>query len=103
MYLRNAVHTYPFPIQFFCQPHTPQLLFVLGGKKVGGLLVISYSFKGEKHGETERVQPALSVGQSTYCMRKSVGVAPTAGEQTQQKPCRMSSDIGEELENNTVG
>jgi hypothetical protein len=29
----------PFPIQFFCQPHTPQLLFVLGGKEVGGLLV----------------------------------------------------------------
>jgi hypothetical protein len=31
---------YPFPIQFFSQPHTPQLLFVLGGKEVGGLLVI---------------------------------------------------------------
>jgi hypothetical protein len=31
---------YPFPIQFFCQPHTPQLLFALGGKEVGGLLVI---------------------------------------------------------------
>jgi hypothetical protein len=28
--------------------------------------------------ETERVQPALSVGQSSYCMRKSVGQAPTA-------------------------
>jgi hypothetical protein len=27
-------------------------------------------------------------------MRKSVKQAPTAGEQTQQKPCRMSSDIG---------
>jgi hypothetical protein len=31
-------------------------------------------------------------------MRKSVGQAPTAGEQTQQKPCRTSSDIGAELE-----
>jgi aspartyl/asparaginyl beta-hydroxylase (cupin superfamily) len=29
-------------------------------------------------------------------MRKSVGQAPTAGEQTQQKPCRTSSDIGAE-------
>jgi hypothetical protein len=36
-------------------------------------------------------------------MRKSVGQAPTAGEQTQQKPCRTSSDIGEEQENRTVG
>jgi hypothetical protein len=31
-------------------------------------------------------------------MRKSVGQAPTAGEQTQQKPCRTSSDIGAEQE-----
>jgi hypothetical protein len=36
-------------------------------------------------------------------MRKSVGQAPTAGKQTQQKPCRTSSDIGAELENHTVG
>jgi hypothetical protein len=36
-------------------------------------------------------------------MRKSVGQAPTAGEQTQQKLCRTSSDIGAELENHTVG
>ena len=34
--------------------------------------------------ETERVQPALSVGQSPYYMRKSIGQAPTA-EQVQQK------------------
>jgi hypothetical protein len=33
----------------------------LGGKEVGGLLAIFYSFKRVKHGETERVQPALSV------------------------------------------
>jgi hypothetical protein len=33
--------------------------------------------------ETERVQPALSVGQSPYYMRKSVGQAPTA-ERAQQ-------------------
>jgi hypothetical protein len=52
--------------------------------------------------EKERVQPALSVGYSPYYMRKSVGQAPTAGEQTQQKPCRTSSDIGEEQENHTV-
>jgi hypothetical protein len=33
-----------FPIQYLCQPHTPQLLFVLGGKEVGGLLVIILQF-----------------------------------------------------------
>jgi hypothetical protein len=38
-----------------------------------------------------------------YYMRKSVGEAPTAGEQTQQKPCSTSSDIGAEQENHTVG
>jgi hypothetical protein len=36
-------------------------------------------------------------------MRINVGESPTAGEQTQQKPCRTSSDIGVELENHTVG
>jgi hypothetical protein len=36
-------------------------------------------------------------------MRKSVGQAPTAGEQTQQKPYRASSDFGAEQENHTVG
>jgi hypothetical protein len=36
-------------------------------------------------------------------MRKSVRQALTAGEQTQQKPCRTSSDIGAELENHTIG
>jgi hypothetical protein len=36
-------------------------------------------------------------------MRKNVGQALTAGEQTQQKPCRTSSDIGAELEKHTVG
>jgi hypothetical protein len=34
-------------------------------------------------------------------MRKSVGQAPTAGEQTQQNPCQTSSDIGADLENHT--
>jgi hypothetical protein len=36
-------------------------------------------------------------------MRKSVGQAPTAGEQTQQQPCRRFSDIGRELEDHTIG
>jgi hypothetical protein len=36
-------------------------------------------------------------------MRKNVGQAPTVGEQTQQKPCRTSSDIGAEQENHAVG
>jgi hypothetical protein len=35
-------------------------------------------------------------------MRKSVGQVLTAGEQTQQKPCWTSSDIGAEQENHTV-
>jgi hypothetical protein len=35
-------------------------------------------------------------------MRKSVGQAPIAGEQMQQKMCRTSSNIGAELENHTV-
>jgi hypothetical protein len=34
---------------------------------------------------------------------ENVGQALAAGEQTQQKPCRTSSDIGAELENHTVG
>jgi hypothetical protein len=34
---------------------------------------------------------------SPYYMRKSVGEAPTAGEQTQQKQCRTSSDVRAEL------
>jgi len=45
----------PFPIQFFCQPHTPQLLFILGRKEVGGILVITITcshqntWSAEKH------------------------------------------------------
>jgi hypothetical protein len=45
----------------FCHPHTPQLLFILGGKEVGGILVIILQFEKRKT-ETERAQPALSVG-----------------------------------------
>jgi hypothetical protein len=30
----------PFPIQFFRHSHTSQLLIILGGKEVGGLIVI---------------------------------------------------------------
>jgi hypothetical protein len=36
-------------------------------------------------------------------MRKIVGQAPTAGEQTEEKPFRTFSDIEAELENHTVG
>jgi hypothetical protein len=36
-------------------------------------------------------------------MRKPVGQAPTAGEQTKKKPCRTSYDIGAKEENHTVG
>jgi hypothetical protein len=34
----------PFQSFFICQPHTPQFLFVLGGKEFGGLLVIILQF-----------------------------------------------------------
>jgi hypothetical protein len=34
----------------------------LGGKEVDGLLVVILQFQKKKQGETERVQPALSVG-----------------------------------------
>jgi hypothetical protein len=34
----------PFPIKFFCHPHTPQLLIILGEKEVGLLLVIILQF-----------------------------------------------------------
>jgi hypothetical protein len=33
----------------------------LGGKEVGGLLVIILQFEREKYRETKKVQPALSV------------------------------------------
>jgi hypothetical protein len=55
--------------------------------------------------ETEIVQPALSVGESPYHMRKSVGQAPTAGRANKRNKttCRTSSDIGAEQENHDVG
>jgi hypothetical protein len=34
---------------------------------------------------------------------KTVGQVPTAGEQTQLKPCRTSSDIGAEQKYHTLG
>jgi hypothetical protein len=42
--LQYNINCYPFPIQIFCHLHTPQLLFILGGKEVGGLLVIILQF-----------------------------------------------------------
>jgi hypothetical protein len=74
----------PFQSSFSANRILPSSYLFLDGKEVGGLLVIILQFKREKHGETERVQPVLSVGLSSYYMRKSVGQAPTAGEQTQQ-------------------
>jgi hypothetical protein len=34
----------PFPIHFKCQPHTPQLQFILGWEEIGVLLVIILQF-----------------------------------------------------------
>jgi hypothetical protein len=45
------LNLYPFPIQFFCHPHTPQLLFILGGKD-GGLLVIILVLKEKNRNST---------------------------------------------------
>jgi hypothetical protein len=41
----------PFLIHFFCQPHTPQLLFVLGGKEVGGYPTVLKEKNMEKQKE----------------------------------------------------
>jgi hypothetical protein len=57
MNMGSAVHVLTLSNPIFLPPHTPQLLFILGGREVGGLLVIIRSLKTE----TERVQPALSV------------------------------------------
>ena len=51
--------------------------------------------------ETERVQPALSVGQSPYYMRKSVGQAPTAERAQQKRVGRLPTS--ERNENHNVG
>jgi hypothetical protein len=88
---------------FLLTAYSPALIFL--GRERGWWITCNYPrvLKEKKHVETERVQPALSVGESPYYMRKSVEQAPTAGEQTQQKPCRTSSDIGAEHENHIVG
>jgi hypothetical protein len=49
----------PFPIQFFCQLHTPQLLFVLDGKEVGRLLLIILQFKENIEKQIEYNLPYL--------------------------------------------
>jgi hypothetical protein len=57
----------------------------------------------EKNMEKQKVYNLRYLLAEVRTTRKSVGQAPTAGEQTQQKPCRTSSDIGAEQENHTVG
>jgi hypothetical protein len=39
---------HPFSIQFVCHPHTTQLVCHLGGKEVGGLLVLKEKKQKEK-------------------------------------------------------
>jgi hypothetical protein len=56
----------------------------LGGKEVGRLLVIILqSFKREKHGKKVKKPPSQSFGYRTNYGKKTVGHAPTTGEQTQ--------------------
>jgi hypothetical protein len=50
----------------FCHPHTPQLLSILGGKEVGGLLVIILVLK-EKNINRNRKSTTCSI-----CWLKSV-------------------------------
>jgi hypothetical protein len=75
----------------------------LGGKEVGGLLVIIIVFKEKNMEKQTEYNLRYLLGKSPYYMRKSVEQVPTAGEKEQQKPCRTSSDIGAELENHTAG
>jgi hypothetical protein len=84
------------------------------GKRLVDYLQLSYSFKREKHRETESVQPALSVGYSPYYMRKSVGTGSDSGRTNATKTvsdvfrhqsgtgksyCRMRFDVGSERVN----
>jgi hypothetical protein len=56
---------------YFCHPHTPQLLFILGGKDVGGLLVIIIQFKREKLKQKEYNLLYLLAKVRTTCGRAS--------------------------------
>jgi hypothetical protein len=75
----------------------------LGGKEVGRLLVIILVLKEKNIKKQKEYNLRYLLAKVRKYMRKSVGQAPTAGEQTQQKPCRTSSDIRAEQENYTVG
>jgi hypothetical protein len=88
----------PFQSNFSANRTLPSSYLFWAVKRLVDYLELSYSFKREKHGETERIQPALSVGYSLYYKKKTVGQAQTVSEQTQQKPCQTSSDIGAEPE-----
>jgi hypothetical protein len=43
-------HILTFAIQFFCHPHTPQILFIWGRKEFAALLVIKFSYSFKTHG-----------------------------------------------------
>jgi hypothetical protein len=75
----------------------------LGGKEVGGLLFNYPTFLKEKNMEKQKEYKLRYLLVKVRTMKTSVGQVPTAGEQTQQKSCRTSSDIAAELENRTVG
>jgi hypothetical protein len=52
----------PFQSKFSANPILPSSYLFWAGKRLVDYWLLSYSFKREKHRETERVQPALSVG-----------------------------------------
>jgi hypothetical protein len=52
----------PFQSNFSANRILPSSYLFWAVKRLVDYLQLSYSFKREKHGETERVQPALSVG-----------------------------------------
>jgi hypothetical protein len=52
----------PFQSNFSANRILPSSYLFWAGKRLVDYLSLSYSFKREKHRETERVQPALSVG-----------------------------------------
>jgi hypothetical protein len=52
----------PFKSNFSANRKLPSSYLFWAVKRLMDYLQLSYSFKREKHGETEKVQPALSVG-----------------------------------------
>jgi hypothetical protein len=58
----GSLRTNPFQSNFSANRILPSSYLFWAVKRLVDYVKLSYSFKREKHGETERVQPVLSVG-----------------------------------------